>query len=703
MSHPKLIILTLLSTAMCSFAWAQKDSGVFKKQLKNFLPGLSLKKKDPATKSISFNGGVVNYNLSYRTNIDTPIVEKNILQHSATGNLNFGVYGIPVSVRYLLRRSNSQFFRDINDVQVTYDAALYKNSLRQALRKQLAEQGRKLYDTLLELDYRSKLDSFNKLFSLVNDPINLQHIFESREILNIPDPVGKDSMESSTIPKLKQRADSILNAWENSKNQLDSLRGKKDKLQAQYQHMKDNIARYKKFINQDRGNFDTRQLKDSLARFGNLDVKFPAAYNFFMNVRSVSLGRSQVNYSELTTKNTSITGLNFEYNSWYYLAVVAGTVDYRFRDFVVNRFNKTPQYMYMARVGVGRLEKNYFIMSAYRGRKQLFASSAAGVGSNAIDITGFAAEAKYAIGKTASLTAEIAQSLSPDFRKNPSTKQKFTISDNTNKALSIKFLAYYPKTNSRIEAAYKYSGANFQSFSNFQTNSAIRAWNVRVDQQLLNRRLRISAALKTNEFSNPYIVQNYKANTTFKSLQATYRAKKFPMISIGYVPVSQLTYLNNQLSESRFYSINGSASHTYKFSRATGTTTFTYSRFYNNQNDTSFAYYNARNYYFNQQLDFKTMLMSWAVSYNNSPGYNLTVLNGYISFPVRRLGKFGAGFKVSNFDNRFYKTAPYGSLQLNIKNIGIISAVFEQGYLPANNYRFLRSDMMNVNFTRIFR
>ena len=59
-----------------------------------------------------------------------------------------------------------------------------------------------------------------------------------------------------------------------------------------------------------------------------------------MNVRKFGIGRNQVNYSELTSKNISLTGLNFEYNSWYYAALSAGNVDYRFRDFVVNRFNR---------------------------------------------------------------------------------------------------------------------------------------------------------------------------------------------------------------------------------------------------------------------------------------------------------------------------------------------------------------------------
>src|SRR6185503_16886475 len=87
----------------------------------------------------------------------------------------------------------------------------------------------------------------------------------------------------------------------------------------------------------------------------------PGWYRWLMGIRNFSVGRSAVNYSELTAKNVSVNGINFEYNSWYYLALTAGSVNYRFRDFVVNGIKKVPQYLVLVRAGLGSLEKNYFI------------------------------------------------------------------------------------------------------------------------------------------------------------------------------------------------------------------------------------------------------------------------------------------------------------------------------------------------------
>jgi hypothetical protein len=79
---------------------------------------------------LKFNSGFVSYNMNYRSNIDTPFTEKNILQHNAYGNINLSVANLPFRVNYLLRKSNSAIFRNINDVQLEFDAIQFGNTIR---------------------------------------------------------------------------------------------------------------------------------------------------------------------------------------------------------------------------------------------------------------------------------------------------------------------------------------------------------------------------------------------------------------------------------------------------------------------------------------------------------------------------------------------------------------------------------------------
>lgn len=76
-----------------------------------------------------FRGGNIAYNLNYRSNIDTPFIEKNILQHNSYGSFNFSVGNLPFKLNYLLRRSNSNLFKNINDVQLEYDSRYFNNNI----------------------------------------------------------------------------------------------------------------------------------------------------------------------------------------------------------------------------------------------------------------------------------------------------------------------------------------------------------------------------------------------------------------------------------------------------------------------------------------------------------------------------------------------------------------------------------------------
>lgn len=87
------------------------------------------------------NGGFITYNMNYRSAIDTPFAEKNILQHNAYGNFNVSIANIPFNVNYLFRRSNSSIYRNINDVQVVFDAMQFNNNIKRLLTDKFSAAG----------------------------------------------------------------------------------------------------------------------------------------------------------------------------------------------------------------------------------------------------------------------------------------------------------------------------------------------------------------------------------------------------------------------------------------------------------------------------------------------------------------------------------------------------------------------------------
>ncbi|WP_276482785.1 hypothetical protein [Paraflavitalea pollutisoli] len=655
---------------------------------------------------LKINGGYVSYQFNYRSAIDTPYIEKDIAQHNVTGNLNVTVGGhIPLRVTFWSRQSNSAVFRDINDVQVSFDGRAFQQHLQQSLRQRLLAMSPNLRDSLTEKLY------FLKQFELEQLKLKLrsftpQDLVEAHETLKVPRITWlsnlADSINQAREDSLKKMAGLFLDLYATTKGRYDSLSRKVDSLKGLYDQNIAKIKRYQQLLNGGwRDLIATRQWTDKLRDYGMGQVQVPAKYRWLMGLRQFSVGRSVTNHSELTIKNTSVNGINFEYNSWYYLAVTAGLVDYRYRDFVINGANRKPQYLYMVRAGLGRLEKNYFILSAFRGDKQLFASNANKVSS--IAVTGFSAEGRFQVNPTTYLTGEIAKSLAPDFRHSPiQGNTKFSLSDKTNQAYAIKVYSYLPQTGTKLEGTYKHTGANYQSFSSFQTNAALESWTMKAEQTFFKRKLRMTGSLRKNEFTNPLLPQNYSSNTVFKSLTASFRMRKWPSFTVGYQPMSQLTSLDSVVVENRFQVLNGSAFHTYKLGTLRTASSLVLSKYYNTNSDTAFLYYNATNVFCSQQFFFDAFTTQTAVSYTRNGSYKLVVLDGGVQLNFKRLGSVGFGVKVNSLNEDEVKAGGYFNANVRVFREDFITVSYDRGYLPGSNKGLIRNEMATVQFVKSF-
>jgi len=656
---------------------------------------------------LSFKGGYVNYNFAYRSNIDTPYAEKDITQHILTGSLNFVVANyIPLRVNYWLRRSNSNLFHDITDVQLAFDPTGLKNTLVGNARRQWMNAAPGLNDSLLEKLYGLKAEALKGTLTWLQAPLTAQKLREYRELVQIPslgyDPGLPDSTNRKRADSLQQQARQFIDAYNKTKGRYDSLKTVTDSLRDAVKKMRGRLQQYRQLAGAQPGDWlSYKKWTSELQQYQPSPPAVPDKYKWLMGIRSFSIGRTPVNTSELTAKNVSLTGIHIEYNTWYYISLTAGIVDYRFRDFVVNRFGSTPQYLYMARLGLGRLEKNYFIVSVSRGRKQLYASSGNGARSS-ITITGLAVETKWQVHRTTWFMAEAAQSLSPDYRQSPPENNgKFSFSDNLNKALSLQWHTYLPKTHSILEGMYKYTGANYQSFSSFQTNAAMKSWYVKWEQSFFNRQLRLTGALRSNEFTNPYIQQNYKSNSVFKSINAVFKRRRWPVVTIGYVPMSQLTVIDQQVVENRFQTITASLNHFYRLGTRQTSTTIVYNKFYNNSSDTGFIYFNALNLFYAQNFLFNHFSAGIAASRSASRQYQLNVMEGNVYINFKRFSP-GVGVKVNSLNGQDTKAGAYVNANMRVSRKDIIYVSYEHGFLPGTGRKLVRNDMGSIQYSRSF-
>jgi hypothetical protein len=671
--------------------------------------GFGRNKKGAGKPWVHVGTGYVSYNLSYRSNIDTPFREQQVVQHFINTGFSLQVGGMPLRVSGLIRRSNSAFFNNINDIQVVFDAGRVRQMVGGYLRGRLQQYADHLYDSVLGLQYLHGKQALNRMEGALKAPNLLQQLAAYQELLDIPSlsylPGLSDSANLSRADSVKRVATAFFASYRLLDSTMGKLRRQVDSLALLYGQMQ---TRYKQVMALANGRLDglqdVQQWNGYLAKLGITAPLLPAKYRRLLALRQLGIGRNLVNYSELTGRNIGLKGVNIEYAAQtLYVAFAAGVVDYRYRDFSVNRANRTIPYMVLLRLGKGRPDGTHLYMSVFTGRKQAWGPSGViDAGRVSSPVTGLSLEAQYSFNANNRITAEVAGSAAPDFRVVPVAKAQFNLSDRKTHAYSLRVYHYLPHSNTKITGFYKYTGAHFQSFANFQTTTALESWHLQVNQYFFKSRLRIHLAVRNNDFSNPYFIQPYHSKALFKSAQLTFRARRWPSISVGYAPVSQLTRLDNQLMENQFNSLNASVNHSYKMGDRRAHTSVLYNRFYNTHVDTGFAYYNAANLFVNQTVVFERFTMQVSVSRSKNSNYELQVLDGGLAFKAGKRGNIGFGWRVNNFNQLETKTGYYGSVQLNLRRWGQLSAVYDNGFLPTTNRLFVRNEFCNLIFTKNF-
>jgi hypothetical protein len=682
-----------------------QDSGV-KRQLINPYKNL-FKFSSPF---FHFDGGYLAYNYNYHSSTDTPYAEKNISQNMLNASVNFSIEKyLPFVANFYVTRSNSQFFRNITDVQIIFNAAAFHSQIANSMKHMYGSMGDSLKNPALENAYALKIKQLLDLRNWLKNPFQLQRLIQANETVNIPqksyNPSLSDSVNARRIDSLQAIARTFIKTYNEEKSNIDKLEHEQDSLGRAYRSLKSLIGRYKSMLSGGVQNSSVMaNMEDSLRGYGIKGSSMPPEFNWLMGVRNFAMGKTPVNYTELTAKNISVTGVNFEYNSWYYLALCAGLIDYRFNDPVVNRANKVKQYLYMARIGLGKVENNHFILSFYGGRKQLFTTADSSGSQASIPVTGISAEAQLKLNPYSYLVAEVAESFSPDFHFSPAKQNSgFNFSDNTNKAISLRAYGYIPFTGTKLEGMYKYTGSNFQSFSFFQTNASLRTWYIKADQFLWKRKLRLTASVRTNDFTNPYIIQNYNSNTIFSSFSASLRSRGFPSITVGYMPMSQLTAVGSEIVENKFQTLTANVNHYYRVGSIRASSTGVLSKFYNNGSDTSFVFYNATNILLQQSFFFKDFTGSLNFSRSASARYNLNVAGEEINFPFSKRGSVGIGFKLNNYNKTENKVGQVFNLNYQIGGMDYISMSIERGYLPGSAGVLVHNDFGNIQFVKRFR
>ncbi|ACU62226.1 hypothetical protein Cpin_4792 [Chitinophaga pinensis DSM 2588] len=700
---------------------------------------------------LTVHGNVV-YDLFYQSNIDTPFVQKDVYQHTVQTSLELTYKdNYPIRVNFTTRMSNSSLFRNLTDFNLQYTNRDFKNAVLQKAKNWDAgkyAQLEKLQQLKSLVDAKQlELDSYRKTKA---DPSLLQQIIEAREkayYARIKDSLAaiadqhKEPLPALTTPATgmgrkdwndlqipaqytskrqseKEKADSAL---QHLNKQYNSLSQKTDSLQKELSALLGNYKEQEKIYNTRKNTLtdilthskDNKELAENLKAMNLPDSVLPAGYKHLLAIRTVGIGRMLVDYSELTAKNISILGGQIEYNPGYYFAFATGKVDYRFRDFIFNE-SKSRQYLNLIRVGKGMRNGNNVILTYYTGKKQVYNFNTVPDGNpNAANLSqqikGLSLEGRWQLNSNNYITGEIAKSSLPSYAVPPAEQHAaldgiFRLNDHSNEAYSLKSGSLLPGTGTRITGMYKMMGANFQSFSLYTTGSTQTGWSVAVDQPFFRQQLTVSGSIRKNDFVTSYQQTNFRSNTVFKSIRATMRIRKLPVITVGYFPSSQLTKMDNgSYTENLFYNLLATASHSYHCKGFLMNTILTYTQFYNKQADSSFLYFNSKNLQLTHTIFANKLTINGGGSFATNPEYNLLSGDGNLQYRMASWLDVGAGVKY-NYQTayRISQTGYSGNARIVIPKLGEIAFMAEKAFIPGMQKRLLPSNNGRLTYTKTF-
>lgn len=667
--------------------------------------------------------GNIMYNVNYYSNIDTPYNEQDIYQHTVQTYLDVTVKGqYPMRIYLTNRFTNSKLFRNFSDLNLNYNNTQFSQKIKMQVREKFLTSlpSPKVPDSLQhELDLT--ISKLKVLDGWIKNPGLIQKMVEAREKAwrdSVKATLKLHAPESNTVKdtgldRLSLDSLSIYQQYTQKKQQADSLRARIIVLQQLIKSAKgqsrETINKVCRDIEQAKS---PAKLKEIMEENQIGDSILPKGYKTLMAIRSFGIGRSVVNYSELSAKNISVNGFQAEYNPDAYYAVATGSVDYRFRDFIVKGPKQSNQYLTVLRYGRGLKDGNNIIFTWFGGRRQLY--NAGTVDSIPVQIPssglmGFTLEGTYRLAKNIMFTAEVAKSSYPVYAKDSSGKsslpsQMLELSNRHNEAYSLKADAFFPKTQTTVRGAFKRLGANFQSFSTFTDGSAQTAWSASIQQLFFKRQLTLTLGANTNDFSNPFIGSQYKSTTVFKSVQATLRKNKWPVVSLGYFPSSQITKLGDGLyQENLFYTLTGNVTHSYKVRRLMMNSAMVYTQFYNRSTDSGFVYFNTKNLLLSQSAFLQQLTLQANASGAFNQDYKLYTLEGKALYNINKYIAVGGGIKY-NYQTEFHieQLGYSAETSLQIPKVGQIQFSAEKGFIPGMNKQLMPNNTGRATYFKTF-
>lgn len=709
----------------------QNSTDSITSSLINYETTAETKQEVPKKSWIKLTGSFL-YDYNYVSRLDTPFVQNNFQQHTLQSKINFLVKDhYPLRLFFTVRLNNTPFMQNVSGVNFQFKntdfIGLVNNKLYQEIenkRKIGLQKIDSLHDVLntkkslldslliskqkiaamqsgieaLERDYVKKQVDISKQAIEDSTQSIIKRVGGGISAVNYLGRGGQQIKHESTKVDSFMRKDTLIGQPSAAIN-IELLKREYDSLMQKYRILKQ--AQQLRNTSYKANLFQSDNYADVVSQLkaNNIaDTIIPKGYKYLAAIQKVGIGRSFVDYSELSVKNCQLTGFTVDYNPKYYYALAIGKINYNYRNYFTNFFNNG-QNLLLLRFGKGYSKKAHLYFTYYTGNKALSNSFVSNTitKTNLQKINGFTVEGNIQFNKNIQLLAEVA--------KSAETVQQLSKFDGiADMAYSLKLNTVFNKMNTKFGAGIVTFGDHFNSFSITSIGSSRSIMYAKLEQRLFKHQLTVNSSLQKNDFNNHLVSTNYNNSLLLVNIQASLRMKKLPLINIGYYPSYQLTVNpKNEFTESRYFTFMANAWKSYVIHDRMLNVGVTYNQFYTTSSDTLFAFSNSNNYMLTTNYTSKNIAyaVNWSLTKNSSVQFST------IEQSAQYLGSeklhFGAGIKLMKQlkDDNVY-IGYLANIQYAIKHIGQISINADKSFIPDYLKGFRNMYSGNVTFYKNF-
>jgi hypothetical protein len=658
-----------------------------------------------------FNGWL-QYGLLYNSRIDTPFVEKGLIQHQLQLQVQTVIAkNLPLTVYGTVRRSNSAFFQDVFDLRADIDFDMMKELQVQRWQKAVQSKLEQADVTAATAQLKALQKMVANWNGIVNRASMQQRYLDYLSLLKNP-AILTDSIQHDTVLQKNQQAllqkaekfvlhyrklDSIYHYY---KTKADSLQTVLGKYQGKFQQYRQMISMAR------RGGPDLQTMQAWVAKRSMEHPELQRLLPLLKTYKKLSLGRTLINRNDLVTNNTRINGINFEYYNRWYVAVTAGAVDFRIRDFVTRKQLKLPkESILQLKLGLGRPDATHLMLSYFSGRRQdLFGQRGARGEVQLKPVNGVGVAGRWQLTGASYLQMEVAHSLTglPVRPGAGAADTKTRLAQWQSKALLTKLHIRLPRLQTILDGQYRFFGGRYHSFANNRVIGDFQQWSIQASQVLWKNRLRLNAYVRTFEYDNTFTPLLLNTRAVVKGFIASYRQRKMPLLNISYIPATQIVNNNGQLSQNNYQVLNVNVHHQYKIGLRKTMASLMVNRFYNQSPDSNFSFYNARGIYYRQQIWFTHFTGTMGVNYNKNNFSEWTLLEGGVQAHVTPRFSGGVQGSVINMNGKEVKTGFQTNIQARLWKEDYLNIGYQRSFLPVSGGGFTTNDFMNIQFNKKF-